>query len=94
MLRKQITVQVFSLRCTFSRKIFVKTFFHQKMEALLQGHVDDFEFFGAVPQTITYDNLKTAVKKILEGKNREEQECFTQLRAHYFFESLSASQQR
>lgn len=87
LLGKQITVQVFCLRCTYSRKIFVKTFFHQKTEALLQGHVDAFEFFGAVPQTITYDNLMTAVKKILEGKNREEQERFTQLRAHYLFES-------
>lgn len=87
LLGKQITVQVFCLRCTFSRKIFVKTFFHQKTEALLQGHVDAFEFFGAVPHTITYDNLKTAVKKILDGKNREEQERFTQLRAHYLFES-------
>ncbi|MFS0623408.1 IS21 family transposase [Brevibacillus sp. 179-C8.2 HS] len=84
---KQVTVQVFCLRCTYSRKIFVQTFFHQKQEALLQGHVNAFEFLGAVPHTIVYDNLKTAVKKILEGKNREEQERFTQLRAHYLFES-------
>jgi len=84
---RQVTVQVFCMRCTFSRKIFVKTFFHQKQEALLQGHVDAFEFFGAVPQTITYDNLKTVVKKILEGKNREEQDRFVQLRAHYLFNS-------
>jgi transposase len=84
---KQVTVQVFCMRCTYSRKIFVKTFFHQKQEALLQGHVDAFEFFGAVPQVITYDNLKTVVKKILEGKKREEQDHFVQLRAHYLFDS-------
>ncbi|WP_309506191.1 IS21 family transposase [Paenactinomyces guangxiensis] len=84
---KQVKVQVFCMRCTFSRKIFIKTFFHQKQEALLQGHVDAFEFFGAVPRTITYDNLKTAVKKILEGKNREEQDRFIQLRSHYLFDS-------
>ncbi|WP_425622518.1 IS21 family transposase [Brevibacillus borstelensis] len=84
---KPVKVQVFCMRCTYSRKIFIKTFAHQKQEALLQGHVDAFEFFGAVPQVITYDNLKTAVKKVLEGKNREEQERFVQLRAHYLFES-------
>lgn len=84
---KQVKVQVFCMRCTYSRKIFIKTFAHQKQEALLQGHVDAFEFFGAVPQVITYDNLTTAVKKVLEGKNREEQERFIQLRAHYLFES-------
>jgi transposase len=84
---EQVTVQIFCMRCTFSRKIFVKAFFHQKQEALLQGHVDAFQFLGAVPQTITYDNLKTVVKRILEGKNREEQDRFIQLRAHYLFES-------
>lgn len=84
---KQVKVQVFCMRCTYSRKIFVKTFLHQKQEALLQGHVDAFEFFGAVPQIVTYDNLTTAVKKVLEGKNREEQERFVQLRAHYLFDS-------
>jgi transposase len=84
---KQVTVQVFCMRCTYSRKIFVKTFFHQKQEALLQGHADAFGFFGAVPQVITYDNLKTVVKKILEGKKREEQDRFLQLRAHYLFDS-------
>ncbi|WP_181742228.1 IS21 family transposase [Thermoactinomyces mirandus] len=84
---RQVTVQVFCMRCTFSRKIFVKTFFHKKQEALLQGHVNAFEFFGSVLQTITYDNLKTVVKKILGGKNREEQDCFVRLRAHYSFNS-------
>lgn len=84
---KQVTVQMFCMRCTYSRKIFVKTFLHQKQEALLQGHVDAFEFFGAVPQTIVYDNLKTAVKKILEGKKRIEQDHFIQLRSHYLFDS-------
>ncbi|WP_338463371.1 IS21 family transposase [Brevibacillus borstelensis] len=48
---KQVKVQVFCMRCTYSRKIFIKTFAHQKQEALLQGHVDAFEFFGAVPKS-------------------------------------------
>ena len=36
---------------------------------------------------ITYDNLKTAVKKVLQGSNREEQEQFISLRTHYLYES-------
>ncbi|TCP63927.1 IS21 family transposase [Baia soyae] len=84
---KQIKVQIFCMRCTFSRRIFVKVFHHQQQEAPLQGHVDAFEFFEAVPRTVTYDNLKTAVKKVLEGKNREEQDRFIQLRMHYLFNS-------
>jgi hypothetical protein len=40
-----------------------------------------------VPHHITYDNLKTAVQRILKGRNRQEQERFTQLRSHYLFDS-------
>jgi len=42
---------------------------------------------NGVPYKIAYDNLKTAVKKILEGSNREEQEQFIALRTHYLYES-------
>jgi len=45
------------------------------------------EFMNGVPYKIAYDNLKTAVKKILEGSNREEQEQFIALRTHYLYES-------
>jgi hypothetical protein len=34
-----------------------------------------------------YDNLKVAVKRILEGHNREEQAAFIAFRSHYLFES-------
>ncbi|CAB3394970.1 conserved protein of unknown function [Kyrpidia spormannii] len=34
-----------------------------------------------------FDNLKTAVVKMLSGRNREEQESFAALRAHYVFEA-------
>ncbi|TBL67346.1 IS21 family transposase [Paenibacillus thalictri] len=84
---KMMKVQLFCMRLANSRKFFVKAFPHQKQEALLQGHVDAFAYFGAVPKTITYDNLKTVVKRILEGSSREEQELFIQLRAHYLFDS-------
>jgi hypothetical protein len=42
---------------------------------------------NGVPYKIAYDNLKTAVKKILEGSNREEQEQFMALRTHYLYAS-------
>jgi transposase len=83
----QVTIQLFCMRLCFSRKIFLKAFYHQKQEALLQGHVDAFEYFGFVPKTITYDNLRTAVKTILKGRERIEQDKFIQLRTHYLFDS-------
>jgi len=80
-------VQMFCMRLPNSRKIFVKAFPHQRIEAVLQGHADAFQFFGAVPKIITYDNLSTVVKKVLKGKQREEQTRFTQFRAHYLFDT-------
>jgi hypothetical protein len=36
---------------------------------------------------LTYDNLSTAVKEVLTGKNRLEQEGFVVFRSHYLFDS-------
>lgn len=80
-------VMLFCMRLLYSRKIFVKVFLHQRQEALFQGHADAFDYFGGVPKTIVYDNMKTAVKKVLEGTKREEQEAFIQFRSHYLFDS-------
>lgn len=59
----------------------------EKQEAFFDAHIKSFEFFNGVPYKIAYDNLKTAVKKILQGNNREEQEQFIGLRSHYLYES-------
>ena len=40
-----------------------------------------------MPKRITYDNLKTAVFRILNGRNRTEQVAFVAFRSHYLFES-------
>ncbi len=40
-----------------------------------------------MPQRISYDNLKAAVQRVLEGSNRQEQESFIVFRSHYLFES-------
>jgi len=42
---------------------------------------------NGIPYKIAYDNLKTAVKKVLKGCNREEQEQFIALRTHYLYDS-------
>jgi len=84
---KRITVQVFVMRLNYSRARFAMAFPFQKQEAFFAGHVQAFHFLGGIPRRITYDNLKTAVYKVLEGKNRVEQEAFKTLRSHYLFES-------
>jgi len=84
---EQMTVQLFLMRLCYSRRLFVMAFPTQKQEAFFAGHVRAFHFFGGVPKRIVYDNLKTAVFRILEGRNRKEQERFILFRSHYLFES-------
>lgn len=84
---QRITVQVFLMRLNYSKVRFAMAFPFQKQEAFFEGHNQAFHFFGGIPRRITYDNLKTAVYRILEGRNRQEQEAFKRFRSHYLFES-------
>ncbi len=82
-----VTVQIFVLRLCYSRKIFVMAFPSQKQECFYAGHVAAFDYFGGIPGRLSYDNLKAAVKRVLQGRNREIQEGFIRFRSHYLFES-------
>jgi hypothetical protein len=82
-----VTAQLFCLRMGYSKQPFVTALPTQAQEAFFEGHVRAFDFLGGVPQVLVYDNLKVAVKRILEGRNREEQTAFIAFRSHYLFES-------
>lgn len=84
---ERVTVQLFILRLNYSKARFVMAFPFQKQEAFFEGHNQAFRFFGGVIRRLTYDNLKTAVYKILAGRNRQEQESFKKFRSYYLFES-------
>jgi transposase len=84
---ERVTAQLFYMRLNYSRRLFMMAFPSQKQEAFFLGHVQAFHHFQSVPQRISYDNLKVAVQRILEGRNRQEQESFIVFRSHYLFES-------
>jgi transposase len=84
---EKVTVQVFYMRLNYSRKLFMAAFPAQKQEAFFEGHVRAFHHFQGVPRRISYDNLKAAVQKVLEGSNRQEQQSFIVFRSHYLFDS-------
>jgi transposase len=83
----QVTVQLFFMRLCYSRRVFVMAYPAQKQEAFFEGHVQAFHFFQGIPARITYDNLKAAVLRVLQGRNRQEQQSFIVFRSHYLFES-------
>lgn len=84
---QQRTVQLFYLTLSYSRRTFMMAFPSQKQEAFFAGHQAAFDYMGGVPLRISYDNLKVAVREILEGRHRIEQESFLHFRGHYLFDS-------
>jgi transposase len=79
---------LFVMRLSASGKGFHRAFANQAQEAFLEGHVLGFEQFGGCPRRIRYDNLKPAVARVLQGRNRAETERFILLRSHYGFDSF------
>ena len=47
-----------------------------------------FDWFGGVFEEVRYDNLGSAVKKVLRGRRRVETDRFVAMRSHYLFESI------
>ena len=80
-------VQVFGMVLNHSGDLYFEGFLRATQEAFFQGHAHSFESFGGVPHTVTYDNLKAAVQKVLQGKNRQENERFVAFRSAYLFDS-------
>jgi hypothetical protein len=66
-------------------RVFREGYPAETTEAFLDGHVSAFEFFGGVPLSILYDNLKIAVVKICGDGKRERTRAFTELVSHYLF---------
>jgi transposase len=46
-----------------SQYVFAKVYESEQLKSWLGGHVDAFEFFGALPEVVVPDNLKTGVER-------------------------------
>ena len=79
-------VPFFVMALPHSDAFFVAAFERECTETFWEGHVRAFEFFGAVPSRISYDNSRIAVSKIMEGTERQLTQGFLQLQSHYLFE--------
>jgi transposase len=82
-----VKVHLFVMRASFSGAAFCQASLVQTQQAFLECHVQAFEWFGGVFPEIRFDNLKSAVKKVLKGRRRVESDRFVALRSHYLFES-------
>lgn len=81
-------VYVFCAKLCYSKVEFVIAYPYQRTEFFFDGLNSAFAFFGGVPNRIIFDNLKPAVKEILEGTKRELQEEFLKFKSFYCFEAI------
>jgi hypothetical protein len=78
---------IFCLRSMASGGAYHRAYPHATQQAFLEAHELAFAYFGGVFQVLRYDNLKSAVKKILRGYQREETARFIGFRSHWGFQA-------
>ncbi len=72
----------------YSNAPFVLALPFERTEAILEGMVAAFEFFGAVPMEVWWDNPRTVATLIHLGRERQLQPRYAALASHYVFSPL------
>ncbi|MCA1698769.1 MAG: IS21 family transposase [Actinobacteria bacterium] len=80
-------VHLFLMRACYSGACFVQAHARETQQAFLEAHVEALEFFGGAFSMLRYDNLRSAVAKVLRGRRRVESDRFVALRSHYLYDS-------
>ncbi len=78
---------IFCMRSMASGAAFHRAYPHATQQAFLEAHELAFAWFGGVFRVLRFDNLASAVKKILRGHQREETSRFIGFRSHWGFTS-------
>jgi transposase len=82
---ERVKVQVFAMRAMASGAAFHRAYLHATQQAFLEAHEEAFAYFGGVFRLLRYDNLASAVRKILRGHRREETVRSVAFRSHWRF---------
>jgi transposase len=80
-------LQVFSMRSMASGAAFHHAYPHATQQAFLEAHELAFAYFEGVFRRLRYDNLSSAVKKILRGQQRELTTRFIAFRSHWQYQA-------
>src|SRR5664279_3872095 len=84
---ERIKLQVFSMRSMASGAAYHRAYLRATQQAFLEAHELAFRYFGGVFRKLRYDNLSSAVKKILRGYERELTARFIAFRSHWQYEA-------
>ena len=82
-----VRLKYFCMRSKYSGKHFIRFYTCERQQAFFDAHIHAFHYFGGVFPVLIYDNLTTAVQKVMRGRNRIEQESYSKFKAYYSFES-------
>lgn len=80
-----LQLKFFCMRSKYSGKHFVRLYLCERQQSFFDAHMEAFRFFGGIFPVLIYDNLSTAVEKVLKGKGRVEREAFGRFHAFYNF---------
>jgi transposase len=79
-------VEVAQVRLCYSRMRFCMAFFREELPMVMEARIRAHDFFGGLCERGIYDNPKTIVESIGQGKEREYNRRFLQLSSYYLFE--------
>jgi hypothetical protein len=80
---ERVKLYVFSMRSMASGAAFHRAYPCATQQAFLEAHELAFAYFDGVFRVLRYDNLSSAVKKILGGQQRELTSRFIAFRSHW-----------
>ena len=83
----RVKLQVFCMRSMASGAAFHLAYPRATQQAFLDAHEHAFAWFGGVFRVLRYDNLTSAVRKVLRGQRRDETVRFVAFRSHWRFEA-------
>lgn len=72
----------------YSNAPFVLALPFERTEAVLEGLIAAFEFYGAMAKEVWWDNPKTVATLILQGRERRLHPRYAALASHYLFDPL------
>lgn len=84
-------VKVAHFRLSHSRQSFIAAYPRESLEMVIDAHNRAFTFFGGCCRRGIYDNMSTAVDKVLKGKERKFNRRFFQLCSHYMVEPVACT---
>ena len=79
---------MFTYRLSFSGAACHRVYASQGQEAFIEGHLEAFAFLGVPRVHIRYDNLRSAVTRVLFGRTRTESDRWTLFRSHAGFDAF------